>query len=218
MDILIYGVGSLAEYAEYVISIDSPYKVGGFCFENAESNTKEINGLKLFNFNTIEKEYPPEKYQLFIAIGLNKERKRIFDLAKEKGYKMISYISSKANTWPDLVHGENTWISEGSSISAFTTLGENCIILGASLGHHVTVGHNCLLSASSIGGKVDIGDFSFLGINSSIQQNVKIGQNNIIGMGCVIHKNTGINEIYDASKSTKLRTLSADQFEKKYLK
>ena len=33
--------------------------------------------------------------------------------AKEKGYDIISYVSSKATTWPGLDVGENCFIFEG---------------------------------------------------------------------------------------------------------
>lgn len=218
MDVIIYGTGSMAEYAAYVISNDSAYNVVGLCFENAAENQREVNGYPFYNFCNLDEIFPPENYQLFIAVGINKERQRIFDLAKSKGYTMISYISSKANTWPDLIHGENTLISEGSTISAFAKLGHNSFLLGANLGHHVTIGNHCLLSGPSMGGRVHIGDFSFLGINSSIQQNVKIGSNNIIGMGSIIHKDTGDDEIHHVSRSTKVMKIKATSFEKIYLK
>lgn len=218
MNILVYGVGKFAEYVEYAVTNDSNNVVCGFCVESKYRTKNELNGLSIVDFDNIEIDFPPDKYQLFIAIGLNKERQRIFDLAKAKGYKMISYVSSKSFTWKDLKYGENTWIGEATRIQPFVSIGDNSILFGPGIGHHSVIGDHTLLTGSVLGGNVCVGDFSFLGINSSVKHNVDIGRNNIIGMGCNIEKSTGDGEIYHTGKSTKVRTLKAEDFEMKCLR
>lgn len=218
MNIIIFGAGKFAESMEYEFTNESAYTVCGFCVEGKFFTKQRINNLPVIDFKNIEICYPPHKYRLFIALGLNKDRQRIFDLAKNKGYEMISHISSKAITYKNLIYGENTFVSAGSRIGPFVSIGYNSLLIGPSMGHHITIGSHCMLSDSTFGGNVNIGDFSFIGMNATIQQNVQIGTNNIIGMGCIIEKNTKDNQIYHAGKATVLRSITTDQFEKKYLK
>ncbi|WP_035759425.1 acetyltransferase [Flavobacterium tegetincola] len=218
MKIIIYGVGKFAEAMHFEFTNETQFSVCGFCIESKYIVEREINNLPVIDFEMIESCYPPEEYQLFIALGLNKERQRIFDLAKGKGYKMVSHISQKAITYKDLTYGENTFVSAGSQIGPFVSIGDNSFLIGTAMGHHVTISAHCMLSNCTFGGNVHIGDFSFIGMNAAIQQNVKIGKNNIIGMGCNIEKDTEDNQIYHAGKATVLRNITTDQFEKKYLK
>lgn len=218
MNIVIYGNGNFAEYVEYLISNDSEDTVCAFCVEKQYMEKRVLNGHPVIDFNTIEKNYPPEEFNLFIAIGLNRERQRIFDLAKMKGYKMTNYISSKATTWNNLKIGENTWVGEGSIIQPFVTIDDNSILFAATLGHHSSIKNHCLVSGATLGGNVIVGDFSILGLNSSVKQNVQIGEYNIIGMGCNIDRNTDDYAIYHHGKTTLKRNFSSKKIEMKYLK
>lgn len=218
MNILIYGAGKFAEWMEYEFTHESEHKVCGFCVEAKYLFTNQVNNLPVYDFQDVQDNFPPEQYQLFIAVGINKERQRIFDLAKSKGYTMVSHISQKAITYKDLTYGENTFVSGGSRISALISLGFNSILIAPTLAHHVIIGNHCMLSSCTLGGNVQVENFTFIGMNAAIQQNVRIGENNIIGMGCNIEKNTKENQIYHAGKATVLRAVTTDQFEKKYLK
>lgn len=218
MKLLIYGIGKFAEWIQYEFTNDSPYEVEAFCVQQKFYKEKTFNNLPVFEFETIEVNFPPNEFCLFIAVGLNNERERIFKLAKEKGYLLVSYISKNAITSNDLKYGENTFVSSGSRVSSLVSIGNNSIIIAATVAHHCKIGNNCLISASTLGGNVEIGDNSFVGMNVAIQQNVKVGQKNIIGMGCMITTSTDDNQVYDVTKYTKLRSITTDQFEKKYLK
>jgi len=218
MNVIIYGTGKFAEYAWYALTNDSDYNVTGFCMEKKYiGDLTNIKGLPVTEFETIEKDFPPDDYQLFIAVGLNKIREKLFKTAKIKGYKMITYISSKATTWDDLQCGENTWVGEGSGIQPFVTIGNNTILFGTDVGHHAKIGSHVLLSVATIGGNVTIKDYSFMGLNSTVKPNMVIGNNNIIGMGSIITKDTKDNEIYQAAKTTVKRNISTDKFDKRYL-
>ena len=219
MKVIIYGLGKFAEYVSYAITNDSPYEVIGHCVEKQYMDSREdINGLPIIDFNTIEENYPPNEFELFIAVGVNKPRHKIFTIAKEKGYTLMSYVSSKAIFWDGQTHGENVWVGEASLIQPFVSIGDNCILFGAFVGHHSKIEDHTLLSACTTGGNVTVGAFSTLGMNSTVKQNVSIGKNNIIGMGCVIERNTKDNEIYHAGKSTIKRNITTDRIEKNYLK
>lgn len=219
MKAIIYGIGSFAEYVSYVISNDSEYEVIGFCIDRElKKSINQFNGLPIVEFETVEKNYAPLEYEMFIAVGDNEIREQKFHQATEKGFNLLSYISSKATTWDNLKYGKNVFISENTGIQPFVTIGDNSILIGANVGHHSEIGNNNLLSCCYLAGNVRIANNCFIGLNAAIKQNISIGANNIIGMGCIITKNTFDNEIYSNSKTTKKSNVSSTRLQKKYLK
>lgn len=214
--LIIYGVGKLAEYAAYVFQNDSNYDVLGFCIEQNYINSHPEIDPDIIPFENLKDRYSISEINLFIAVGNNVIRERVYRSAKEKGYNFGTYISSKASSWENLVVGENCFIGEGSIIQAFVKIGNNCILFGARLGHHTVVGDHVLLSGPTIGGNVRVGDYSFIGLNSVVLQNLEIGSKNIIGMGVAIKTSTGEGEVYSSPNFTK-RKVSFDDISNNYL-
>lgn len=218
MKAIIYGTGSFAEYVSYVISEDSIYDICGFCVDSDFiPKSKQFINLPVVEFDKVEIEFPPEEYSIFIAVGDNELREQKFNQALLKEYNILSYISSKSTHWKNLIYGRNVFISEDSGIQPFTTIEDNCILIGAKLGHHSKIGKNSLLSCCYLAGNVTVGNNCFLGLNSAIKQGVTIGNHNIIGMGSTISKNTADYEIY-SNNTTKKSNISSSYLLKKYLK
>lgn len=220
MEVIIYGIGSFAAYVSYALTHDSKYKVTAFCIESTFSNSiiNDFENQPVVAFESVEKLYPPSKYKMFIAVGDNEVRERLFLRAKAKGYTLLSYVSTKSIFWDNLKYGENVFISEDTGIQPFVSIGDNSFLIGAKIGHHSKIGKNNLLSSCFLAGNVQISNNCFIGLQSSIKQGVFIANYNIIGMGCCIVKNTGPSEIYQNSKSTQKRALTSDKFRNKYLK
>ena len=195
MKAIIYGVGDFAEHVAYVLENDSKYEITGFCVDQEFIHSKnEFYGLPLVAFETVEDVYNPKEYEMFIAVGDNQIRTQKFHQAIEKGYNLLSYISSKSITWDNLAYGKNVFVTEPSTILPFVTIGDNCILIGSWVGHHSKIGRNNLLSCCVLAGSVTIGDNCILGLNSTVKQHVTIGNNNIVGMGSIIQRDTKDNE------------------------
>lgn len=210
--LIIYGVGRFAEYASFVFENDDNYDVEGFCIEYSyiQKFPDEINN-NVFSFEEINEKFPPGDHFLFIAVGNNLIRERIYTAAKKRGYKLATYISSQAKYWNNLKIGDNCFVGEGSVLQPFTEIGNNSILFSARIGHHGKIGNHVVLSACLLGGNVQIGDHSFLGLHSTVKENTKISPKNIIGMGVVISKDTGPNEIYSAPPAKK-RNLTFQEY------
>lgn len=210
--LIIYGHGKYAEYVKYAFTNDTTYEVIGFCLESSYLSTlKSTEGDKeIFNFDNIEENFPPDQYDLFIAVGSDKVRERLFLSALSKGFSPINYISSKALFWDNLKLGKNVFISENSAIQPFVEIGDNTIIIGAEIGHHCIIGSHSLLSTCVIGATARIGNNCFLGINSSVKNGLQIGDKNIIGMGCIMTRNTGDLEVYSTPSAVKRKVTYTD--------
>lgn len=215
--VIIYGVGKFAEYVRYIFDNDSDLEVCAYCIES-KYKKEEISiedDIPLLNFDNIEESYSINDYKMIIAVGDNNIRERLFKEAKIKGYEMASYLSTKAVYWDNLNYGENVIITEDTGIQPFVSIGNNCIIIGAKIGHHSKIGNNVLMSCTFIAGNVEIGDNSFLGLNSSFKQNIKLGKHNIIGMNSLITHDTNDFEFYTGPKAVK-RTITSKKIN--YLK
>lgn len=217
MKVIIFGVGKLADYVHFVLTNDSPYEVVAFCIEEAfmpESGT--VRDLPIIAFELLPSTYSPDDYKIFIAVGNNSVREVIYNKVKNNGYSCISYISSKAIFWSDLSFGDNVFIGEGAVIQPFVSIGFNSFLFAARVGHHCSVGNNVILSGCALAGDAHIGDNSFLGLNSTVNQNVKIGKANIIGVGANIGSDTNDYDVYTNSSTVK-RAVSSQRIKNEYL-
>ena len=212
--LIVYGIGKFAEYVSYVFNNDSEFEVSGFCIEKNIFKETSHAGLPVTIFEDL---HLNDDQFLFIAVGQNHIRKRIFDVAKSKGFRMATYLSSKAIFWPDLKIGQNSFITEGTAIQPFVSIGDNSIHFGSRIGHHTTVGDHTLLSNVTLGGNVKIGNETYLGMNSAVKQNVSVAQRNIIGMNVTIEENTLEDSVY-SHKGSQKRSLSYNDIAFRFLK
>lgn len=216
--LLIYGIGKLAEYADFVFTNDSTYEVIGFCIERGIVDEQQfVFGKPLTILDKLEKLFCPSEYKIFIAVGNNSIRNRIFEHIKSLGFSFANYLSTKSQYWFDCTLGENILLSEGCTIQPFVSIGDNTLIFSSIIGHHSKIDSHSTLSGCCIGGGVTVKSHTFIGMNATVNQNVIIEKNNIIGVGCNIIKNTKENEVYSTEK-TRLRLFSSTKIFSTFLK
>jgi sugar O-acyltransferase (sialic acid O-acetyltransferase NeuD family) len=206
-DVIIFGVSQLASLAHFYLKHDSSYRVIAFTVDKEFIQSDIYEGLPVVPFEKVESYYPPSDFQMFLPISfkrMNHLRREKFETAKEKGYKCISYISSKATTWPDLQVGENCFIFEDNTIQPFVKIGNNCVLWsGNHIGHHTEIkDHVFITSHVVISGCCVIEEHSFFGVNSAVRDETVIGRETLVGMGAVITKDTPPESIWLAAKST----------------
>lgn len=205
--IVIFGTSQLASLAHFYFTHDSPHEVVAFTLDSDYITENEFRGLPVVSFEEIEKHYPPSEYKMFLPISFKQMsflRKRKFEEAKAKGYKCVSYVSSKASTWPDLTVGENCFIFEDNTIQPFVTIGDNCVLWsGNHIGHHTNIhDHVFITSHVVISGCCEVGENSFFGVNATVRDETNIGKASLIGMGAIITKDTPEFSIWLGAKST----------------
>ncbi len=205
---IIFGTGSFAEVVLFYLSHDSDYVVAGFTATADSIQGESFCGLPLVSFDDVEHIFPAQEYEMFVAIGytkFNAVRERFCDEARGKGYRLISYICSKATYWKGAAIGDNVFIFEDNTIQPFVTIGNGTILWsGNHIGHHSRIADYCFVSSHVvISGHCKVGSHSFLGVNATIADGVQIGKRNLIGPGALIQKNTGDDEAYFAERAKK---------------
>lgn len=199
--VVIFGATEMAAMSHFYLTHDSPHEVVAFTVDQDYMKEETLCGLPVVPFEDIESIYPPGDYKMLVAIffgKVNRTRAGKYYQVKEKGYELISYISSKATTWPGLVVGDNCFICEDSVIQPFVEIGNNVIISpGNMIGHHSVIKDHCFLAAHAVVlGCVTVEPYCFLGANSTIRHNVTIARECIIGAGAFINKSTQERGVY----------------------
>lgn len=199
--LIIIGTGETANLAYEYFTLDSDYEVAAFAVNREYRREDTFRNLPVVDFEGVEKSFPPDEFEAFIAMGsgeLNYARTRMYQQTKSKGYRLASYVSSRAFVWHNVTIGENCFILENNTLQPFTSVGNNVVMWsGNHLGHQSVIRDNCFITSHVvISGYCEIGRNTFIGVNASIADNVKVAPDNFIAMGCVINKNTEENKIY----------------------
>jgi sugar O-acyltransferase (sialic acid O-acetyltransferase NeuD family) len=211
--IVIVGAGEFAEIAYEYFSQDSPNEVVAFAVEKVYLNRDKLCGLPVVEFESIETRFSPDRFKVFVALTytqLNRARARLFMEAKSKGYRLASYVSSKAFVWRTVELGENVFIFENNVIQHGAKIGHNVIIWsGNHIGHRTVVSDHCYIASHVvISGYCTIGERCFLGVNCTVADHVKIAKDCVVGAGALILNDTKPTTIYPGLASQPSRVSS----------
>lgn len=217
-ELIIFGTDNFADICHFYFTNDSDYKVVGFTVDGDYLQENKFKGLPVVPFEEVEQHFPADRYDMFVAVGIRKVngfRAEKFNAARARGYRLASFLSSRAIVHPDLSLAPNTMIMEYVTIMPFVEIGCDTIIWPRSgLGFRTRIGNHCWIVAGFTGETVVIGDYTFVGLNATISPFVDVGKSNIIGAGALILRDTKDFEVYRGCKSkpsivpsTRLRSL-----------
>lgn len=189
--LVIFGTGDIAQLAHYYFSTDSNYEVVAFTVDAAYISANEFCGLPVVPFENATNCYPSASHDLFVALSyskLNQVRKEKYLAAKALGYRIASYVSSRAMLLNDGRIGENCFILEDNTIQPFVTIGNNVTLWsGNHIGHHSTIHDHCFIASHVVvSGGVEIGEYCFIGVNATLRDHIKIGEKCVVGAGALI--------------------------------
>lgn len=214
-EIVIIGDSEFAEIAYDYFSVDSPHTVVGFAVEKQFRSNDELFGLPVVDFEEVEQHFAPNTHRAFVAvtyIQLNRVRRRLVAEARSKGYSLVSYVSSRAFVWHNVVVGENCFIFENNVVQYHAHIGDNVILWsGNHVGHRTVIGDDCFISSHVvISGYCSVGDACFLGVNSCVAHGVSIGHDCVVGAGAVVAKDVAAEGVYVGNPA---RALGKSAFE-----
>ncbi|CAM3441032.1 acetyltransferase [Aequorivita lipolytica] len=190
--VVIFGLLDTAELAHYYLEHDSDHEVVAFTVNKEYLSITEFRGLPVIAFEEIETLYPPKEYHLFApmtAKNMNKLREQVYNDGKAKGYKFITYISSKATIFDNEI-GENCFILEDNTIQPFTKIGNNVVLWsGNHIGHHgIIKDHVFFTSHVVLSGHCIVESHCFFGVNATIRDYTHLAKGTLIAMGAGLTK------------------------------
>jgi len=214
--IIIFGTGRIADVIQFYMREESNLHVEAFTIDEAYQEVDTFQGLPVVPFDRVVEQYPPEKYDMFIALGyhdLNQVRAQKMQEARDKGYHLVSYVHPDSSIPKDLVYGQNCFIMNNVCIHPRVVLGDDVFVWsGTMVGHHSKVGDHCwLTSSANISGNVKIGNNCFFAVNATVGHSVEIGREAFLGANVLVTKNLEDQKVV-ISESHKPIKLNSKQF------
>jgi len=199
--VVVFGTGDFARTAEVYLREDSDFEVVAFTVDGEYVREETLSRLPVVPFESLEERYPPDEYAMFVAIGfsgVNKARAEVYQRCKAQGYELITYVSSRANRFGDLVIGDNCFIFEANVLQPNVTIGDDVVLWsGNHIGHDARIGDHCFLASHVVvSGNVTIGDHCFVGVNATFRDGVTVAPECVIGAGALIMRDTNRGEVY----------------------
>jgi sugar O-acyltransferase (sialic acid O-acetyltransferase NeuD family) len=197
--IVIFGSGDIAELADFYFTHDSEYDVVAFSVDESYRTGNVLRGRPLVPFEQVQAEFPPARCGFFVAVSyakLNSLRDSLraekAAVARAKGYRLVSYLSSRATVFPNFEPGPNCFILEDNTIQPFARVGANVTLWsGNHIGHHSVIEDDVFLASHVVvSGGVTIGRGSFVGVNVTVRDHITIGRLSAVrqtGQKALIH-------------------------------
>jgi sugar O-acyltransferase (sialic acid O-acetyltransferase NeuD family) len=199
--LVIFGTGDIARLAHYYFTKDAGREVAAFTVDAAFRQQDLHLGLPLLDFEEVEKHYPPDRFEGFVALsyrGMNRLRAEKYAAMKARGYTLASYVSSRCSWLAEGPPGDNCFILEDNTVQPFVTIGSNVTLWsGNHIGHDSTVADHCFISSHVVvSGHCRIGPYCFLGVNATLRNGITLASATLVGAGAVIMKDTVEKGVY----------------------
>jgi sugar O-acyltransferase (sialic acid O-acetyltransferase NeuD family) len=199
-DIVVFGTGDIAALADFYFAQDTERRVAAFTVDAGFVQTPEFLGRPLVAFEEVANRFPPERFDLFVAVSytkLNAVRAEKAAAARALGYQLARYVSSRATVFSDFIAGDNCFILENNVIQPFARIGANVTLWsGNHIGHHAVIEDDVFLASHVVvSGGVRIGARSFVGVNVTIRDHVSIGERCVLGAGALVLENLAAGSV-----------------------
>jgi sugar O-acyltransferase (sialic acid O-acetyltransferase NeuD family) len=175
--------------------------VAAFTVDQKYLKGESFLGLPMVAFEEVAKLYSPQEYKMFVAFSyarMNRTRAEKYYKAKELGYELVSYVSSRCSFLTDHPVGDNCFILEDNTIQPFVRIGNDVTLWsGNHIGHDATIDDHCFLASHiAVSGHVHIHPYCFIGVNATLRNSITIARETLIGAGAVIMKDTVERGVY----------------------
>ncbi len=199
--LVIFGAGDIARLAHYYFTRDSEHEVVAFTVDQQYLGAESFLDLPLIAFEEIVGRYPPADHKMFVALSytrMNRARAEKYARAKERGYELVSYISSRCSFLTDYPVGDNCFILEDNTIQPFVRIGNDVTLWsGNHIGHDSVIEDHCFLASHIVvSGHCHIHSYCFIGVNATLRNSITIAPETLIGAGAIIMKDTIEQGVY----------------------
>lgn len=199
--LIIFGNTNYARLVAHYLKQE--YEICGFTVDKAYIEGNTFEDKPLIDFESIIDLYPPQEYNMFVAVGYskrNKLREEIYKRVKNKGYSCINYIHPSCIVPHDIIIGENCILFENVVVQPFVQLANNIIIWSnATVCHDSRICDNVFIGSNAcINGFVIVKNNVFLGANSTIRDHVQVEEETLVGCGVAINQNTEKKQVLKA--------------------
>jgi sugar O-acyltransferase (sialic acid O-acetyltransferase NeuD family) len=212
--LLIFGTGEYGEVAHYYFTRDAQRRVAAFVVDDQYVTQRSVRDVPVLAWSEALKQMPPDEFEFFVAIGysaLNRNRVDKAAVLTGAGYRLASFLHSKAIVWDGFVLQDNCFILEHNTLQPFVVVGRHVVLWsGNHIGHHAVIEDGCFITSHVvIAGGVRVGAESFVGINATLRDHITVGRRNVIGAGAVIVADTADEAVFGATATDVSRVPSS---------
>lgn len=199
--LVLFGAGDIARLSLYYFRHDSEHEVVAFTVDKEFRQAEEFLGLPLVEFSQISDLYPPDEFEMFVALSytqMNRLRAARYERARELGYRLASYVSSRCSFLTDQPVGDNCLILEDNTIQPMARIGNDVTLWsGNHIGHDSVIEDHCFIASHVvISGYVRVREYCFIGVNATLRNSITIAPRTLIGAGAVITSDTVEGGVY----------------------
>jgi sugar O-acyltransferase (sialic acid O-acetyltransferase NeuD family) len=214
--VVIFGCGKIAEVAFQYLTNDSAHEIVAFTVDGEYLKQTKKYDRPVVPFSDVERSFPCHSHDMLVAIGyhdLNRVRARKCGEARAKGYRLISYMCSRASNFGSIGFGDNCLILDNVVLQPGARIGSNVFLWsGNHIGHHASIGDHCYLSGQVIiSGSTVIEPYCYIGVNATIGHEITVGAESFIGAGALVIKNAPAKSVYIEAETPRFR-LDSDSF------
>ncbi|MBN8201823.1 acetyltransferase [Bacillus sp. NTK034] len=175
-------------------------------FLDDDKSLKSSMGLEILGTSTDVKKYI-DQYQIFVGIGNNITRKKIFLQLEGAGASIPALIHPKSTIGEQVEIGLGTAIMAGSIINCCTKIGKGCIInTGSTIDHDNLIEDFVHISPGvHLAGTVKVEQGTWLGIGSTVINNINIAKGCLIGAGAVVVKDITVSGTYTGVPARRIK-------------
>ncbi|MCJ7856669.1 acetyltransferase [Lachnospiraceae bacterium NSJ-143] len=186
--LLIIGAGGHARSVMDIIIQNNEYEIAG-CIDNLygkQQFVEGMDGIEIIGNDEMFEEFFNKGYRkVFIAIGENRLRNKIFDKVVDIGFEPVNVISKNAFISEKAVLKKGICVMAGAVINANVKIDDNCII-----NTNCSIDHDCIIGKSvhiapgvAMSGTVVVGKLTQIGTGAVVIDNIVIGENTFVGGG-----------------------------------
>lgn len=192
--IAVYGIGSLANKLYEYNKRDGLFDIVCFIDDKHDLESSYL-GLPAMHYNDFKLIYNQQECMVFVAIGYvkcNYYRELVSERVMKDGYDLVNYISPHSRCWEGTIVGKNIFVADNVFVGHGCKLHNGVILYeSCTFSHDSEIEQYCFISLSvASGGFTKVGRNSFIGLHSTIKDDVAIGEYNIVGCGTNIIRST----------------------------
>jgi sugar O-acyltransferase (sialic acid O-acetyltransferase NeuD family) len=189
VQLILVAASGLAREVLALVRSHGEYEVVGFLDDDEARHGTALDGVPVLGGLAAVTAHPgPE---LLVCAGSGVSRERIVERLDDLGVAPIRY-ATVVHPSVDLPAGCEVGIGSillaGVALTAAVTVGSHVVVMP-----NATLTHDCVLQDFStvcagvaLGGNVVVGRGAYLGMSSSVRENVKVGEHATLGMGAAL--------------------------------
>lgn len=129
-----------------------------------------------------------EPVEFFVAIGNNRDRRRLVERWEARGHCPIRAIHPSAVVSPLARLDAGTCVMAGAVVQIDSRIGKGAIVnTAASVDHECSIGAWAHVAPGvHLAGGVTVGTGAFIGIGSSVREGITVGENALVGAGSAV--------------------------------